>query len=308
MAEPARTLRRARRRLVFLASRTLVRLAGFEGTRRLGAVLGALQYRLGSADRRRCLHDLALLQNRSPGDPLVARQLREAYRVNTVAVLQVLAMFDRRVDSAVLESQCRIDGLAELEAARAGKGAILLATHSGNSLLLIARLASEGWPVTLLYRQARMMSADFFAAGLPRYGIEGILANEGLKAYAKMIAALRRNRVVFAIVDQGVKFEKDGVPMRFLGKDMPMPGGVAQLARASGAPVLPVVTLAAEPRWHFAIEPPLFLDPGATLEEDVETLLRVTERQVLERPQLWSWHHRRWRKFPLAAAPKRARQ
>jgi lauroyl/myristoyl acyltransferase len=29
-------------------------------------------------------------------------------------------------------------------------------------------------------------------------------------------------------------------------------------------------------------------------------LLRVTEQDILRHPQLWSWHHRRWRRFPLA--------
>ena len=44
--------------------------------------------------------------------------------------------------------------------------------------------------MTVVYRHARMMSAQFFAAGLPRYGIDGILANEGFKAYARMVDAL----------------------------------------------------------------------------------------------------------------------
>ena len=285
---------------MFLSTRTLVRWLGFRGMRRLGALFGALQYRFGGADRRRCLRDLAQLQSLPPGDPLVERQLREAYRVNTVAVLEVMAMFDRKLDAATLASQCRIDGLERLEVARHGQGVLLLATHSGNALLFAAQLASAGWPVTVVYRRARMMSDDFFVQGLAKYGIDGVLANEGLKAYAKMLDAVRHGRIVFATMDQGVKLAKDGVPVRFLGKDMPMPGGVAQLARATRAPVFPVATMAADPVWHFAVEPQVSLKPYGTLEKDLEALLRPAERQVLERPQLWSWHHRRWRKFPLA--------
>ena len=59
------------------------------------------------------------------------------------------------------------------------------------------------------------------------------------------------------MLDQGVKQAKDGQVHRFLGKDMPMPAGPAQLARAARAPVLPVATLAATPRWRFALQPPL---------------------------------------------------
>jgi KDO2-lipid IV(A) lauroyltransferase len=92
------------------------------------------------------------------------------------------------------------------------------------------------------------------------------------------------------------------VPLRFLGKDMPMPGGVVQLARSTRAPMLPVTALAADPVWHFAIEPPLRLPPGGSIEQDTAAVMRQVESQVLAHPELWSWHQRRWRKYPLVAA------
>jgi KDO2-lipid IV(A) lauroyltransferase len=156
--------------------------------------------------------------------------------------------------------------------------------------------------VTVVYRHARMMSVEFFAEGLPRYGIQGILANEGFRAYARMVDALRHNRILFAMMDQGVKQAETGVPLRFLGKDMPMPGGVVQLARQTRAPILPVTTLAADPVWHFAIEPRIAFQPGGTVEEDTAVALAKVEQQILARPELWSWHQRRWRNFQLASA------
>lgn len=292
---------RAWRRGLFLFARWLVRRVGFDGIRPLGALLARVHYALGGRTRRACLAGIAAVQGRSPADAGVVRTLRSAYRVNTIAVLEVLSMVDRRLDAARLHDRCRIDGIENLVAARQGRGAILLATHSGNSLLLAAQLADAGWPVTVVYRHARMMSVEFFATGLPRYGIEGILANEGFKAYARMIDALRKDRLLFAMVDQGVKQAETGVPVRFLGKDMPMPGGVVQLQRNSRAPILPVTALAADPLWHFAIEPPLRLVPGGTIEQDTAEVLRHVESQVLAHPELWSWHQRRWRKYPLAA-------
>jgi lauroyl/myristoyl acyltransferase len=301
-AELARWSDRVRRRSLFLSARWLVRRAGFDGIRSLGARVGNLQYTLSGRTRRACLAGIAALQGRAPNDPAVTRILREAYRVNTIAVLEVLSMVDRQLDAERLRTRCRIDGLDHLQAARQGRGAILLATHSGNSLLLAAQLADAGCPVTVVYRHARMMSAQFFATGLPRYGIDGILANEGFKAYARMVDALRKDRVLFAMVDQGVKQAETGVPLRFLGKDMPMPGGVVQLARSTRAPMLPVTALAADPVWHFAIEPPLRLPPGGSIEQDTAEVIRQVESRVLAHPELWSWHQRRWRKYPLVAA------
>src|SRR5690606_21620240 len=268
VAEWRQRFGRRRRRWLFLVSRWLVRRAGFDGVRALGTRLGRVHYALSGQTRRACLAGIAALQGRSADDPAVADTLREAYRVNTIAVLEVLSMVDHKLDAARLKSRCWVDGLAHLHAARQGRGAILLATHSGNSLLLAAQLADSGVPVTVVYRHARMMSAQFFAEGLPRYGIDGILANEGFKAYARM-------------VDEGVRDAETGVPLRFLGKDMPMPGGVVQLARSARAPILPVTSIAADPVWHFAIDPPLTLLPGGSIAEDTATVMRHVESQIL---------------------------
>jgi lauroyl/myristoyl acyltransferase len=293
-------LRRAQRRLLFLVMRSVMRCCGFGSARRIGAWLGAAHYALGAATRRICLEGLAALQGRSVNDPQVKRTLRNAYRVNTRAVLEVLSMVDRRLPASQLHACCRVDGLEHLEAARTGRGAILLATHSGNSLLLAAQLADRGWPLTVVYRRSPMMSMQFFADGLPRYGMQGILANEGFRAYAGMMDALRHDRVLFAMMDQGVVQDETGMTQRFLGKDMPMPGGVVQLARQVRSPLLMVEPLAADPVWHFAIHPRLALSPGGTVEEDTAEILRHVEAQILAHPDLWSWHQRRWREFPLA--------
>jgi KDO2-lipid IV(A) lauroyltransferase len=296
-------LRRGWRRLLFLTMQSLTRVTGFARARRLGAVFGGIQFRLAWRSRRRQVHDIAVLLGRSPDDPSVPALLREAYRVNTAAVLEVLAMFDRRQDERMLASQCEIEGLERLQSAMTdGRGAILLGAHMGNDAMLVVRLASLGQPVSVVYRQSRMMSERFFGRGLALYGIEGILANTGFRAYVGMLDALRRGRIVFMTMDQGTKVAEDGIVMRFLGKDMPMPAGPALLARQSGAPVLPVVTTASDPVWRFTIEPPVSRAAGATLASAVEDLARVTERHVLNYPQLWSWHHRRWCKYPLAPA------
>jgi KDO2-lipid IV(A) lauroyltransferase len=120
-----------------------------------------------------------------------------------------------------------------------------------------------------------------------------------------MLSALKRNRVVYIMADPGTKKPADGMLFRFLGKDMTMPAGPAQLARQSRAPVLPVAIVAADPKWHFEILPPVELAPGSSLQSDVETLLRVSEHHILRHPQLWSWHHRRWRHHRLASGSRR---
>lgn len=292
---------RAGARAMFLIFRTLVRSVRFERLRFLGAVLGELQFRLGFVARRRMVQELAVLLGRSSDDPKPRQQMREAYRCNDVAVLEVLKLLDQRQDTDMLLSQVKVDGVPALRAVLdAGRGAILLACHAGNGALLLIRLAALGFPVSMVYRESAMMDAGLFQRGLAFYDIEGILATDGLKAYGKMLGALRANRVVFVMADQGTKKARDGVMFKFLGKRMSMPAGPAQLARHARTPVLPVEITAAHPRWGFEILPPITFQLGATLEDDMETLLRVSESVIMRHPQWWSWHQRRWRRFPMS--------
>lgn len=297
---------RAKDRAVFRFVRGLVRRVRFERVRALGEALGELRFRIGWRARRRMEREIASLLDKPVGDAGVHALLREAYRSNDAAVLEILKLFDARHDVDRLLAHVQVDGIERLrEALAAGRGAILLAGHAGNGALLVLRLVESGIPVSVVYREARMFQPGFFERGLSQYGIESILATEGLKAYGRMLAALKQRRVVYVMADQGTKKAKDGMVFRFLGKDMPMPAGPAQLARHARAPVLPVATLGARPRWHFEIEPPVPLG-GATLEDDAATLLRASEALILRAPQWWSWHHRRWRHFRLASEARPA--
>ena len=295
-------IKRVRRRWLFVGLRTVLRAGGIDGARALGRWLGGWRYRLLRGARRRLQADIGAALGRTADDPAVAALLREAYRVNDAAVLEIMSVFDRRLADTAIAARCEIDGGEQLRAAMAdGRGAILLAAHMGNAALLALKLAADGWPVSVVYREARMMSAGFFQDGLERYGIQGILANAGLMAYGQMLKALKGGRIVFMMLDQGVKKAEDGSMQRFLGKTVPMPAGPAQLARAARAPLLPVATVASEPRWHFVIGPAVPLGHGP-LEADVARLVAITERQVLDHPELWSWHQRRWRRYPRSAA------
>jgi lauroyl/myristoyl acyltransferase len=289
--------------LLFRTMHAAARLSGFRRAPAAGKLLGELEYRIAWLRRRRCARDMALALGRPVGDPWVREQLRRAHHVNAQAVLEILALFDRPQDERVLAQRLTLEGEERLRAALAsGRGAILLGTHAGNGVLLVLRLAAAGWPVSVVYRQARMMPAEFFQRGFERYAVEGILANEGLRAYGRMLAAVKRGRILFVTLDQGVKRARDGVTVRFLGKDVGIAAGPAHLARHARTPVLPLFASAHAGVWHFRIVSPLPPVEGPLVEE-VERFAREAERQILLHPELWSWHHRRWQYQPFARAP-----
>jgi lauroyl/myristoyl acyltransferase len=294
-------LERAVDRAMFLLCRTLVRSLPFRLVRPVGSALGDARFHVNFRQRSTIQRQIERLLGRPAGDGATRERLRTAYRTSDAAMLEILKMFDRPQGIDMLLSHTDVAGLDNVRSAlEGGRGAILLAGHAGNGALLVVRLAAAGIPVSVVYHQARMMDRSLFEDGLRGYDVEAIEANQGLQAYGRMLGALRRNQVVFMMADQGVKKAKDGVVLRFLGKDMPMPLGPAQLARHARAPVLPVSAVGFMPKWAFEIQPAVPLDPAASLEDQMALLLRITEQDILRHPQLWSWHHRRWRYFPLA--------
>ncbi|HKQ82966.1 MAG TPA: lysophospholipid acyltransferase family protein [Steroidobacteraceae bacterium] len=296
---------RAARRALFRACRTGVRHLSFRQVHWLGTLLGELQFRVAYPSRRRMVHDLAAVldtpdERRTAGDIL-----RQAFRVNNAAVLETLKILDAQQDTRALIARVEVTGVSILrDAIAAGRGALLLGTHMGNSALLMIRLVESGIPLSIVHREAPMMEPGFFEHGISRYGIEPILANRAADAFRSILSALRRNRVIYISIDQGVKKSQDGLLLRFLGKDMPIAAGPAHIARRSRAPVLPVATLAANPTWRFEILPPM-QQCDASVAEDLKAMLRISEQLILRNPHLWSWHHRRWRDFPLATNPDR---
>ena len=216
---------------------------------------------------------------------------------NVDALQEIESEGDRRVFT-ILQLRLHPAIIALREKFRSSKGMVDV------ERLDVVRRAGRDRPVKSVERHLprRCGEPGLFQNGLERYGIQAILANGGIRTYGQMLAALKQGRVLFLMMDQGLKRPEDGVMQRFLGKDVPMPAGPAQLARVSRAPVLPMVALEATPVWRFAIEPPVQIGQGP-LEADVDFLTRLTEQQILQRPHLWSWHHRRWSRLPVTATP-----
>lgn len=302
MASVRGWLRRLGRRSLFLTVAGIARAGGFRAAPVFGKLLGELEYRIAWRRRRRCIRDMARALGKAPDDPWVAAQLRRAHHMNAQIAIEIVTLLTRKHDVRTLAPRLNLAGIEHLGTAlAAGRGAILLGSHAGNGALMLVGLAAAGLPVSVVYRQNRVMPREFYADGFALYGIETILANEGLRAYGRMRDALQHGRIVFVTLDQGMKRAKGGVTVRFLGKDMGMAAGPAQLARHTGAPILPVMVTGYDGVWHFRIEPPL-APPSGPLEVDVARLAVAAERQVLLHPELWSWHHRRWHRQPFPHA------
>jgi lauroyl/myristoyl acyltransferase len=293
-----RLKRRAGFRLMHAVA-MISRPGGLGFVRRCGELLGELHYRVDVHGRRDMARQLAhALDVTSADEP--GALLRQAYRINDGAALEIVAMYCGRFAAEELRVHCRVDGIERLqETLPAGRGAILLGMHMGNGLLMAARLAAEGLPVTVVYRESHKMPDGFFERIGAHHGTEGIHVQDPASAYRQMRRALDRGRILFVLMDQATR--DGGVAVTFLGKPLTMPAGPSELARRTGAPVLTVLPVAARPAWRFRIGEPLQIGDADAAALTAE-FAGILERHIRAYPHLWTWHHRHWRRLPFETA------
>jgi len=270
---------------------------GPKAVRRVGSAVGRLNRRLTRLACPRLVDDVAVVLDRDRAD--AERLLTDACRVNDRAVLEVFALslpwtkVDKMIDG------CEVENVEDLRLlSDAGRGAVLLGMHMGNGILMAAALARAGLPVSVAYRESRKMATGFLGRVLGRLGLEPIHLEQANPAAGsrRMFKALREGKLVYVLMDQGSK--NHGHEVMFLGKQLYMPDGVIRLVRRSVVPLIPVLPEAAEPVWLFRVRKPVML-----AEDDAEALRQLVvlmEDQIRAYPELWSWHHRRWRHQALA--------
>lgn len=296
-------LKRAYRRFgVFVLSwlANVIGRGGVDAVQSAGDRLGRIHYRLRPFITRRLRRHMARLGG--PPATAPAEHLKEAFRHCDRAAFEILALGAgaiRREELAATVDPGEIDRFRPL--LEQGQGVILLGLHMGNGVAFVLHLAQMGLPMNVVSYNSRKMGDNYFQKAVDSENIQVISARPERAAFYGLARALKGGRAVFITMDQMHK--RGGVPARFLGKDVLMPGGPAALARSLDVPVFPVLATSAEPKWRFAVEPAIELPANGDLAADVACLTEVMDRHVIAYPQLWSWHHRRWLKEPFPDEP-----
>jgi len=288
-------LRRAWRRGLFQALRRLARaLAGRpHGARRVGRLIGSLDYALRPALRRR---DLGNLRLALPGRPDAERAAiaRESLREFSVGALEFLQVVDGLIPPQRFLGELTVRGREHLDQALSGgRGVLGVGLHLGHFAKMPLWLAQAGYPVSIVIREAHQVPPGYYVAALERLGLEPIRIEREQAAAPRVLDALRRGRVVMIYLDQGVKTD-GGVDIEFLGKRVPMPAGPLVLARRARAPIVPLFL---HPELHeVVIHPPLAAPAGALREDDptLQALYRLAEAEIRAHPAHWQWRYRRW--------------
>ena len=195
-----------------------------------------------------------------------------------------------------------IQGKENLDAALAkGNGVVLLSAHFGNFVLMMMRLAAEGYKVNCIMRQMRDEEFEKYILDLRnRNGIHTIHSQPRRDCIVHSLRCLKENEALFILLDQ--HYGDDGrVFVDFFGQPAATATGPVIFSQRAGAPILPAfITRDGKDRFKIHIDPPVILEAPQGSEEDttrnVAQLSKVIESYVRRYPEEWGgWLHRRWK-------------
>jgi len=295
-------LKRRLRRTGFHLLRLFAQAVGRGGMKKLrtvGQACGDWHYRLTPRTRRALKRQMDHALRDHPQIAQAGEWLREAYRINDRAVLELLAMYSHCISLDDISAACKISDADHLDQALArGRGVVMLGMHMGNGVAMAVHLARLGYPMAVIYREAGKIEPGFFRDGIESLGLEAIPAVPAAVGFRRMLKALKDNRILFILMDQAMS--EGGVTAQFLGKQMSMPPGPAELARRTGAAVVPALLEGVDPCWEFRMGQPVWLDAEGPLEADVRNLTGIMQKHIEKRPQWWTWHQRRWSRYAFS--------
>ena len=173
-----------------------------------------------------------------------------------------------------------------------GRGVILATAHVGNWDISGRALHATGRPVHLVMgREPNQTTQEYARRSREQVGVRVIYSDSSVFSAFNMIRALRNNEILAIQIDRGNGDSKNSATkVEFFGVPALFQGGPFHLARLSGAPVIPVVTLRRGLRhYEIVLGEPRFVSrdkPG-----DAEEALRETasffERVIREHPEQW---------------------
>jgi len=282
--------------LAFALSRLASR-GGPGRIRRLGRMIGSAHYWLTWPFNARLRQDIARALSISRREAGAA--LRRAHRENDRAVFEVISLAHPNCNPRALVETVHVEDMELLETAhKSGRGVLVLGMHMGNGILLAARLAHDGLPVHVVFRDPRRLPSGLLGRCLERLGLMPVPLDRKnpTRSFRQMLKILSAGGILYVLMDQANKGE--GAPRRFLGKTVRMPSGIPSLAVRTGASIVPVHAEAADPEWRFRVHPKLGAESTDAM---LDAMLESMQTQIRRYPGLWAWHHRRWKRYHFSS-------
>jgi KDO2-lipid IV(A) lauroyltransferase len=180
-----------------------------------------------------------------------------------------------------------------------GRGVISLSAHLGNFLILMTRLAAEGYPVDIVLKRMRNERFEEKMYNLRKeLGYHSIYINPRLQSAKASLASLKDNHVLVLLGDQRPR--QAWIDVTFFGMPAKAAAGPIALSLSTGAPVLPMFMVRNPDGMSHTlfIDDPLEMCITGSKKNDIKTHVQkytdVIQSYVQKYPEQWMWGHNRW--------------
>ena len=202
---------------------------------------------------------------------------------------------------AEILGRTRLNGEEVLqEAAREGRGVMLVSGHLGNWEVGTAGLVARGFPMDIVAaRQRNVLFDRYLTRSRERLGMTVIPREEAQRG---VLASLKVGRMIGIMGDQDAR--RAGIFVLYFGRPASTARGPAVLSMRAGATVATFYTIRRagwKPRYDIYIEPVKKAEGGrgrAAVAAVTQAFTTRLEERVREYPEQYLWHHRRWKTPP----------
>ncbi|MGG7566055.1 lysophospholipid acyltransferase family protein [Rhodovulum sp. DZ06] len=271
-----------------LSDAALISLAG-----RIGRLIG----RYVPAARKRVEANLKLVR-----PDLTAAERAEIAAEAGASMCMWGAEYMRLASLAADPSLRHVEGGEHVRAAReAGRPILFVTAHFGGWEFVRLAARDLGVETGILYRAFNNPDFDAHAQTLIKAAGEPVM-HKGRQGSRALLRLIGKGGAAMILVDQ----RQTGAPLApFLGRSAETSTAVAELAKRSGAALIPACAVRVQPgaEYHVRFEAPV--EVGDPLAAMAEVNARIGA-WVEGRPGQWFWMHRRWRLSAGVTAPEDA--
>jgi KDO2-lipid IV(A) lauroyltransferase len=204
-------------------------------------------------------------------------------------------------EDSYFKTLVRLEGKEHLDRAlKGGKGAIAVSGHLGNFPLMGARLANEGYPLSIVTRDPENPKiAKAISSLMDAVGIESIPDEPRMACVSRCFKALKANRVLLLQIDQNAPVTEAWVD--FFGYLVPTFKGPVLFSIRTGAPIIPMfITRDSDHLHKITVHPPFDLKTTGNVDQDITSnlasLTKIIEAAIREHPEQWLWVYRRFKR------------
>lgn len=264
-----------------------------------GEKIGFLTFYLLRGWRRVALNNLNLVFGKEKAQDEIESICRALFKNMVSDMMEVYRCVD--FEDRYFKTLVRLEGKEHLDRAlKEGKGAIAVSAHLGNFPLMCARLANEGYPLSLVARDPENPKVAKAITSLrDAIGMESIPDEPRMACVARCFKALKGNRVLMLQIDQNAPVTEAWVD--FFGYLVPTFKGPVLFSMRTGAPILPMFVRRDSNNLHqITVHPPFTLNITGNAEQDIPSnlarLTKIIEAAIREYPEQWLWIYRRFKR------------